>query len=340
MKNAFLSAAAAILFAALLAIIANGSRSAGQHQAAAQKSTEETLPTEAESAGSVPEETRAAGQKAESDYDGRFYLPVLSGGKIDSMDLRTYLTGVLLSELPERFSDETRKAQAVACRTYALRSYERRRHSPAAVCTDAGCCQGWIDPQTVSPARREAAEQAVRATDGLVICYQGKLIEATFFSCSGGRTETAAEVWGSDAPYLQSVDSPGEEEAAHFREETEVPLSDFRAALEEENPVVSFPENKGAWVGAITRTTGGGVAEMELGGQTFSGRTLRRLFSLRSTAFTLTLTDEAAVFETRGHGHRVGMSQYGAEAMAQAGKRFDEILKWYYRGVTVEPAEP
>ena len=336
MKHAFLSAAAAIGFVVLLA--AAGSRGA------ARSSVEGSdAPSAAESAASVTAGARAepeAEAAVKADHDGRFFLPVLRDGSIESMDLQTYLTGVLLAELPERFSPETRKAQAVACRTYVLRSYQKRRHSPAAVCTDSGCCQGWVDPQSVSPARREAALAAVRATDGLVIRYQGELIEATFFSCSGGKTEAAAEVWGSDAAYLQSVDSPGEEAAAHFRDETEIPLTEFCEKLRAENPAVSFPAAKGAWVGEIALTTGGGVSRIELGGQVFSGRTVRRIFSLRSTAFTLTLTDSSAIFATRGSGHRVGMSQYGAEAMAQEGKSFEEILKWYYRGVDIGQAEP
>lgn len=336
MKHAFLSAAAAIGFVFLLTAAAGRSAAHGGKAAP-------DVPSAAESAALVSADVPAEPEAAaafKADHDGRFYLPVLRDGVVESMALDRYLTGVLLAELPESFSPETRKAQAVACRTYALRSYLKRRHSPAAVCTDSGCCQGWVDPQTVSPARREAAQAAVRETDGLVIRYGGELIEATFFSCSGGKTEAAAEVWGSDAAYLQSVDSPGEESAAHFRDETEIPLSDFCGKLQAENQAVSFPEAKGAWVGEISLTTGGGVGWIELGGQRFSGRTVRKLFSLRSTAFTLTLTDRSAIFTTRGCGHRVGMSQYGAEAMAQAGKSFEEILKWYYRDVEIGPAEP
>ena len=233
MKHAFLSAAAAIGFAVLLA--AAGSRGAARGSDAGADA-----PSAAPMTANARTEPEAEAL-VKADYDGRFFLPVLRDGEIESMDLQTYLTGVLLAELPERFSQQTRMAQAVACRTYVLRSYLRRRHSPAAVCTDSGCCQGWVDPQSVSPARREAALAAVRATDGLVIRYQGELIEATFFSCSGGKTEAAAEVWGSDAAYLQSVESPGEESAAHFRDETEIPLTDFCQTLRAENPAVSFP---------------------------------------------------------------------------------------------------
>ena len=278
--------------------------------------------------GAAAEPTEAAAPALpapQAGFDAAFRLPVLREGE--------------LAELPDRFADETRKAQAVACRTYALRSYEHRRHGEAALCTGAGCCQGWRDPGSVSPERRARAEAAVAATDGLVIRYGGKLIDATFFSCSGGQTEDAAAVWGNELPYLRAVESPGEEEAAHFTDETRLSLSALRAALEELDPAVRLEGAPETWIGSVTHTPGGGVDEIELGGRLFRGTQLRKRFGLRSTVFTLELNKEEAVFRTRGSGHRVGMSQYGAEAMARAGNDFVTILTWYYTGVTVGPAE-
>lgn len=329
MKNAFLSAAASVAFSALLALtLRPGPVRAAQ---TAAPSPEQTIAASAAAATEIP-------LFHAQTYDRSVLLPVLREGEIVRMDLHTYLTGVLLAELPPDFSDEARKAQAVACRTYALRSDARRRHEEAAVCTDSACCMGWTDPAAVSAERRAQAEAAVDATDGLAIFYDGRLIDATFFSCSGGMTEDAAAVWGGDLPYLRSVPSPGEEGAAHFSDEKQVSLAEFQSVLRSADPAVSFPEQLGAWVGTVTRTAGGGVDVMVLGGRPFRGTELRKLFGLRSTAFTLTLTDETASFTTSGYGHRVGLSQYGAEAMAREGKSFREILIWYYRGVTVETA--
>ncbi len=274
----------------------------------------------------------------EAGFDEAYRLPVLAEGQVLRMDLHRYLTGVLLAEMPLSFGDEALKAQAVACRTYALRSCEHRRHPDAAVCTDSGCCQGWRDPDRATPADRARAEAMVRATDGLVVCYQGALIDATFFSCSGGRTEDAAAVWGSELPYLQPVESPGEERAAHFSDETRVPLDEFRAALEEMDPALRLEGPPEGWLGAVSYTPGGGVDEILLGGRPFRGTALRKRFGLRSTAFTLELGPEEAVFVTKGCGHRVGLSQYGAEAMARAGNDFETILKWYYTGVEIKEA--
>ena len=297
----------------------------------------------AERLASVPTAETAAAPQAQAaeevpGFDQSYRLPVLVEDTVVRMALHDYLTGVVLAEMPVSFAEEALKAQAAACRTYALRSCRHRRHEEAAVCTDSGCCQGWRDPDTADPAARARAEAAVSATDGLVICYNGELIDATFFSCSGGRTEAAAAVWGSELPYLQAVDSPGEEAAAHFADETRVPLERFRAALEALDPELRLPDDPGAWIGGWTETPGGGVEELLLAGRPFRGTVLRKAFGLRSTVFTLELTPEEAVFTTRGYGHRVGMSQYGADAMARAGNDWETILKWYYTGVEIVSA--
>ena len=339
MRDSALAALAAALFWAFLAVLAAADpRSAGA-DAVPPSAADTAASSTAASLPSVDSDGREPSPQAQSDFDEAFLLPVLADGKLLSLSLHDYLTGVLLAEMPLSFPDEALKAQAVASRTYALRRYEHRRHETAAVCTASGCCQGWRDPAAADPADRARAEAAVRATDGLAIYYNGTLIEATFFACSGGRTEDAAAVWGGDLPYLRAVESPGEEEAAHFTDETRIPLEEFRAALEALDGNVVFPEALGGWVGSVSYTPGGGVAEMELGGRPFSGKQLRKCFGLRSTAFTLELNADEAIFTTRGWGHRVGMSQSGAAAMAREGADYLEILKWYYQGVRIEPAE-
>ena len=286
----------------------------------------------------VPETETESPDSAAEGFDRSFRLQVLRDGAVVSMDLHTYLTGVLLGELPADFAPEAKKAQAVASRTYALHCRETRRHGSAAVCTEPGCCQAWRDPETADPEARAAAERAVSDTDGLAVFYQGALIEAVFFSCSGGRTEDAAAVWGGELPYLQAVDSPGEEEAAYYTDEVRVPIGEFCETLRREEPSAVFPEAKGGWVGGVRYTPGGGVETVELGGVSFAGTRLRKLFGLRSTVFQIRITEDEVIFSTRGYGHRVGMSQYGAQAMAEAGAGFGEILAHYYTGTEVREA--
>lgn len=254
---------------------------------------------------------------------------VLEDGACREYSLHDYLIGVLLSEMPASFEPEALKAQAVASRTYALHC---SKHDGADVCTDSGCCQGWTD--TAAEAARDAAEAAVEATDGLVMTYDGALIDATFFSCSGGATEDAVAVWGCEVPYLRSVPSPGEEDAACFHSRVCLSAGEFSALL----PQAELRGDPASWLGAVCRTAGGGMAEADIGGTVYTGTELRRIFGLRSTKFDLFYADGNFVFEVYGYGHRVGLSQYGAQAMAQAGADYIRILQTYYTGVTIAQA--
>ena len=339
MKESVCAALILGLVWAAFALLAAPARAAAQTPEAPVVSGR--VPDACESTGTEPEETKPLPEAKEAppaSFDREFRLPVLREGQVVSMDLHSYLTGVLLGEVPADFAPEALKAQAAASRTYALYACGQRRHAGAAVCTDASCCQCWRDPASAAPEALAAAEAAVSATDGLVIRYEDRLIEATFFSCSGGRTEAAAAVWGGDLPYLQAVDSPGEEDAACFTDELRVPAEEFCAVLREADPGTEFPEAKGAWIGSVSYTDGGGVDVIELGGRPFAGTRVRKLFGLRSTVFRIRITQTEVVFSTRGSGHRVGMSQYGAQAMAEAGADFEEILRHYYQGVEICPA--
>lgn len=259
-------------------------------------------------------------------------LPVLmQNGTVEEMELNAYLTGVVLREMPANFAVEALKAQAVVARTYTLQKLPNSKHKDAVVCTDASCCQGYCseDEYIAGGGSREELKKvqtAVFATDGLVITYNGSLIEATYFSCSGGKTEDAAAVWGQDVPYLQATDSPGEEKAAHYTDTVTYTTKEFCQMLG-----VNFTGPSAGWVESITYTDGGGIDKMRLCGKTFSGTQLRKLLNLRSTAFILTALGDTITITTKGYGHRVGMSQYGADAMAVKGSDFEEILAHYYK---------
>ncbi len=250
------------------------------------------------------------------------------------MDLESYLVGVVLAEMPAYFEPEALKAQAVVARTYTLRAHTTGgKHGDGSLCADPGCCQAYIteaDYLAKGGTQESVAkiQAAVEATRGQVLTYEGGLIEATYFSCSGGATEDAAAVWGTDYPYLQSVASPGEEEAACYETTVTYQESRLRTLLGLGNAT--------PLLGTVTYTEGGGVDTMVLGGKTFRGTELRTLLGLRSTAFTITQSGSTITITTKGYGHRVGMSQYGADAMAVTGKGYQEILSHYYRGTELE----
>lgn len=262
-------------------------------------------------------------------------------GSVQEQAMDDYLTGVVLAEMPASFEEEALKAQAVAARTYAQKaSVTGGKHGNGSVCTDPSCCQAYLSEEAYldkggTAESVDKVRQAVADTSGLVLTYEGELIEATYFSCSGGYTEDAAAVWGADYPYLQAVSSPGEEEAAHYLTTVHFTPGQFLLALG--SVVEGSPEK---WFGPVTYTEGGGVATMEIGGVSYTGTQLRRLLGLRSTAFTVSVDGEGITITTKGYGHRVGMSQYGADAMAVDGSTCQEILAHYYPGTQLQIIEP
>lgn len=266
------------------------------------------------------------------------YIPVLTGNtSVRVMGLEEYVLCVVLAEMPAYFHPEALKAQAVAARTYALRRVSiGDKHPDGAVCTDPGCCQALLSREEYLQVRGtvrelETIRKAVEATAGQVLLYDGMYAETTYFSCSGGKTEDALEVWGTAYPYLTSVSSPGEEEAALYRETKRFTPDAFAAALDRH--LTGDPEQ---WIGKRTYTQGGGVKTIDICGKSYSGTQLRELLSLNSASFTVSVAEGMLVVETAGKGHRVGMSQYGADAMAETGKTYREILAYYYPGTGID----
>lgn len=263
---------------------------------------------------------------------------LLSDGTVKTLSLEEYLVSVVLREMPASFDKEALKAQAVVARTYTLRRIKTGgKHSNSDVCADSACCQGYYDPGDYlsDGGKQELLEKvisAVQSTAGEVLVYDGSLIDATYFSCSGGKTEDALAVWGSDIPYLQSTDSPGEEGASHYTDTVSFSLSEFAEKLDLD---ISAQQND--WLGDIQYTNGGGVATIQIYGKTFEGTEIRKALGLRSTAFIISLVGNSVTITTKGFGHRVGMSQYGADAMAAQGKTYEQILLHYYQGTELIP---
>lgn len=298
---------------------------------------QDSPPVDTQPGQSQQETTRPTQETAWSD-NVPVYIPVLTGeADVAVMELESYVLGVVLAEMPASFETDALKAQAVVARTYALRRIDLGdRHPKGAICTDPGCCQAYISVDDYLLRRGTQQDvlkiqQAVWDTSGLVLTYAGQIAEATYFSCSGGRTEDDLEVWGADYPYLQAVDSPGEESAAPYQTSVFFSKTDFAATLG--GNLWGNPQD---WLGKTTYTQGGGVKTMSIGGKTYSGTELRKLLGLNSTRFTMRATQEGVTVETQGKGHRVGMSQYGADAMAATGKDYLQILAYYYPGTGID----
>ena len=280
-------------------------------------------------------EEEAAAEPVFFSQEENHTILVSMGGQLQEMDLEQYVVGVVLAEMPADFDSEALKAQAVVARTFAWKAaVTGGKHGDASVCTNSRCCQGYLPEERYAryygtEEEIEKVKNAVYSTKETVITYEGELIEATYFSSSGGATEDAVAVWGNDYPYLTSKESPepdsqGEESVA------------FSSAYLEKALHIEFGDDPKDWFRDWEKTPGGGVAKVKIGGRSFSGTELRELLGLRSTVFSVTIKNDVVFFNTKGYGHRVGMSQYGAEAMAVEGKNWEEILKYYYTGVTLE----
>lgn len=261
---------------------------------------------------------------------------LMDDNSIQDLEIEQYIISVVLQEMPADFEMEALKAQAVVARTYAMRRQAiGNKHEGASVCTNPSCCQGYcsIEQYLNNGGTQDEVDkitQAVTATTGEVLTYNGELVEATYFSCSGGMTEDAAAVWGTDIPYLQSTESPGEEQATHYTDTVSFASEKFSQLLG--FTLSGKPES---WFQDITYTDGGGVENIWICGEKFTGIELRKLLGLRSTCFTIAAVGDVISITTKGFGHRVGMSQYGADAMAVQGKTYADILAHYYCGTSL-----
>ena len=305
-------------------------------------------------AADLPEEPVRQSQPAEESvpqtasqalYDGERTLRVLDGDTVREMTLADYLVGVTAAEMPASFAQEALKAQAVAARTYTLyKLASGSNHGDTAdICTDSTCCQAYISIENARTNWGGAADayeakirNAVTSTDGEAVLYGGVPILAVFHSSSAGLTRAAGQVWQNNLPYLQPVDSP--EAAAsipNYYSRVEFTPEALKEKLLVKIPAADLSGGKSGWLKNAVRDTAGSVETLEVGGVTVKGGTVRSALGLRSACFEWELQDGNFVFYVTGYGHGVGLSQYGANAMAEAGADYKAILTHYYTGVTI-----
>ena len=186
-------------------------------------------------------------------------LRVLRDGSVEEAALDTYLAQVVLSEMPASFAPEALKAQAVAARTFACRQTAGGKHENADVCAQSACCQACLTVEDLRvrygdgfEAAWDKALAAVRETQNEVLTYEGALIDAVYFSCSGGSTEDAAAVWGTDVPYLRAVESPGEQDAAKYESRVCVTAETFAETLRALDASVQLSGDPSGWVQSVT----------------------------------------------------------------------------------------
>ncbi|NGP44744.1 stage II sporulation protein D [Bacillaceae bacterium SIJ1] len=261
--------------------------------------------------------------------------------KIDTLPLESYLIGVVAAEMPATFELEALKAQAMAARTYTMKqllSEESLGVPKGADVTDTVMHQVYYDNEQLKDQWGETygdkyakIAQAVRETSGQIITHNGTPITASFFSTSNGYTENSEDYWPNAFPYLRSVESPWDKNAPRFIENRAISVAQFEESLN-----VKLP-SEGVVGEIISRTDGKRVEKVNINGTEMSGRDVREALQLRSSDFSWERDGDVVQIETKGYGHGVGMSQYGANGMAASGKNYKDILAHYYQDTVIEP---
>lgn len=277
------------------------------------------------------------------------YISVMSSssGKISKIGMREYIIGCVAAEMPVLYHTEALKAQAVASYTYAKKICEQNQKSKDSSLKEADITdnpenhQGYINANQ----RKEKwgngfeeyekkVEAAVDSVLGCYLTYNGETALAVYHSNSAGATQSSKSLWGSEIPYLISVESPGDRLSPDYTSKTAFSESEFKSCAKECGAKLSG--NAEDWVGEIKTDDSGYVTSVSIGSEEISATKIREEFDLQSSCFDIKYSDEEFIFTCYGYGHGVGMSQYGADYMARQGSSWEEILLHYYPGTVIK----
>lgn len=265
-------------------------------------------------------------------------------GEVEQVNLDEYLCNVVSAEMPANYEIEALKAQAIVARTYTIYKILNKKHDTADICDDSTCCQAWISKDDRlarwEESQRESNWQkivsAVNDTKGKIITYDDKPIDAFFHSNSGGVTEVPVNVWGGTGyPYLQSVETSGEDTYTQYSSEVVFTQEQLINKLKEKYSDISIDFSNSDDIKIMEYTESTRVKTVKFGNHEISGVEARSLLGLRSTNFEISIDDDNIKFSVKGYGHGVGMSQTGADSMAKQGSSAEDIIKHFYTGVEV-----
>lgn len=254
---------------------------------------------------------------------------IRSNGAV-TLELEEYVVGVVGAEMPASFHPEALKVQAIIARTYALNRIENNLKL-----TDKSDTQNYKDDHQLRSmwgnnynTYIEKVRSAVASTKGQTIKYNNKYIEALYHSTSNLQTEDSVNVWGNNLPYLKSVESNHDNTNPSF---VKTELKEINMILN----ILGLTELNNGDIEVLSKTTGNRVQQIRIKDKVYSGVDLRNILGLRSTDFDLKIENGNLVITTKGYGHGVGLSQYGANGMAKAGSNYEQIIKHYYTGVNI-----
>lgn len=266
--------------------------------------------------------------------------------EVEELPIDEYLYGVVSAEMPANYEMEALKAQAIVARTYTLYQiiHSNGKHPDSDICDDSTCCQAWISKEdrlarwneNVRNSNWDKIVEAVDSTQGEIITYDGAPIDAFFHSNSGGTTETATNVWGgANFPYLQSVQTSGEDGYSQYNSEVELTKEELFNKLKEKYQDIEINFDEPNSIEILGYTESGRVKTIKFGNIEIAGTEARTLLGLKSTNFSLAIDGDTVKFTVIGYGHGVGMSQTGADSMAKAGSNYEEIIKHFYTGIEI-----
>lgn len=293
-----------------------------------------------------PEQAKQPETPLPSSLDNQIPISVYrtESKRVDTVPIEEYIVGVLSAEMPADFELEALKAQAMAARTYIIRRLAGKNFSDVpegAHVTDTIKHQVYMDDDQRRKVwgqdyhwKIQRLRQAVAETQGKVLTYQGKPIDATFFATSNGYTENSEEYWNQKIPYLRSVEVPWDKESPKYQWTTTLSLQELENKLGVK--LSAAASSQAPWFKVVERTTGNRIGKIQVGEKTFTGKEIREKLGLPSSSFTWEIHNGKVQITTYGYGHGVGMSQWGAQGMAQSGKKAVEIVKYFYQGIAIE----
>ncbi len=299
--------------------------------------------------GTLSENEQDDSKKIEEEYDYKTYSKIKllhkKTNEIEEVNLDDYLCNVVSAEMPVDFENEALKAQAIVARTYTIYKAKNPKHENSDICDDSTCCQAWISkedrllkwPEDKRENNWKKIQEAVKETKGKIITYNNEPINAFFHSNSGGTTEVPANVWGgSNYPYLQVVQTSGEEGYSQYASEVEFTNEELINKLKVKYKDIKIDFNKEEDIKILEYTNSNRVKTIKFGNHEIAGVEARTVFGLKSTNFEIIKEQGKIKFYVKGYGHGVGMSQTGADTMAKEGKTCEEIIKHFYVGVSIE----
>lgn len=266
--------------------------------------------------------------------------------EVEKVKLDDYIACVVSAEMPVSYELEALKAQAIVARTYTIyKITTSKKHDNADICDKSTCCQAWISKENRLKRWKESDAQnnwnkiirAVNETAGKIVTYNNKPINAFFHANSGGKTEIPFYVWGgSGYPYLQVVETSGEDAYSQYSSEAEFTKEELERKIREKHSDFEIDLEENDCIEIKERDNSNRVVTVKIGNLNLSGVETRTLLELRSANFTVDISNNKVKFKVIGYGHGVGMSQTGADALAKQGKNSEEIIKHFYSGVEIK----